>query len=107
MDNVSKDTSIPAIDRAMVKHIAYLIRLKITEEEATLFSQQFSNIIEYFNLLNEIYTPERLENNQGYVRKNVFREDQVTPSMSREDFLANAPQHDGAFVKVPHVFDDR
>ena len=107
MDYGTKNSAPLVIDTAKVKHIAHLIRLQISEEEAILFSQQFSNIIDFFNVLKEIDTPARPENNETYVLKNIFRADQVTPSMSRDEFLANAPQHDGSFVKVPPVFDDR
>ena len=40
-------------DTDLVKHIAYLVRLGITEDEAAAFGQQFETIIEYFKLLNE------------------------------------------------------
>jgi len=46
------------IDAAMVKHVAYLVRLGILEEEAQAFSHQFTDIIDYFHLLNEVNTDE-------------------------------------------------
>ncbi len=44
------------IDAEMVKHVAYLVRLGIEEDEAQAFSHQFSEIIDYFHLLNEVDT---------------------------------------------------
>lgn len=41
------------IETKTVKHIAFLVRLGISEEEAQKFSRQFSAIIDYFNMLNE------------------------------------------------------
>jgi aspartyl-tRNA(Asn)/glutamyl-tRNA(Gln) amidotransferase subunit C len=37
---------------------------------------------------------------------NVFRADQVTPSLNRKDALANAPQHDDEYYLVPAVLGD-
>jgi aspartyl-tRNA(Asn)/glutamyl-tRNA(Gln) amidotransferase subunit C len=102
-----RDTTIPSIDTDTVRYIAYLIRLKLLDEEARVFSQQFSQIIEYFQILNEIDTEDIQPANENWPMSNVFREDQVCPSMSRDEFLKNVPRHDGPYVKVPHVFDER
>ncbi|OGN75920.1 MAG: hypothetical protein A2X25_01915 [Chloroflexi bacterium GWB2_49_20] len=101
------DTATPSISTDTVRYIAYLIRLKILDEETKVFSQQFSQIIEYFQLLNEIDTREVPPANENCPMNNVFRDDQVLPSMSREEFLNNLPQHEGYYVKVPLIFDDR
>ena len=45
-----------SIDTDMVRHVAYLVRLGILEEEAQAFSHQFTAIIDYFHLLNEVNT---------------------------------------------------
>ncbi len=34
---------------------------------------------------------------------NILREDEVSASISREEALKNAPEHDGIFFKVPKV----
>jgi len=89
-----------------VKHMALLVRLGITDKEAREFSHQFNAIIDYFHLLNEVDTSSVPPANAGVQGKNVLRPDRVTPSMSREEFLKNAPQSEGDFVRVPGVFDE-
>jgi len=37
---------------------------------------------------------------------NVFRKDEVRDSLGTERVLANAPQRDGSFFKVPKILDD-
>ena len=91
------------IDLDTVRHIASLIRLKLLDDEAILFSQQFSQIIEYFQILNDIETREVPPANEISPINNIFRDDVVHPSMSRDEFLENVPQHEGLFVKVPHT----
>jgi aspartyl-tRNA(Asn)/glutamyl-tRNA(Gln) amidotransferase subunit C len=101
----SKSSSAFKIDVDMVKHVAYLVRLGISEAEALEFSKQFTSIIDHFHLLNEVDTTDIPSAAQFAGTGNVMREDVATPSMSRDEFLQNAPRRDGGFVKVPIVAD--
>lgn len=91
------------IDTKTVKHVAQLVRLGISEEEAEKFSTQFSSIIEYFKMLNEVDTENVVPASDVANAENVLREDVVKPSMDREEFLKNAPQSERGYVKVPTV----
>jgi aspartyl-tRNA(Asn)/glutamyl-tRNA(Gln) amidotransferase subunit C len=91
------------IDTDMVKHVANLVRLGISEEEAQKFSGQFSSIFDYFNLLNEVDTENIHPASNSANNTNILREDVVKPSMSREEFLNNAPNSERGYVKVPTV----
>ncbi len=93
----------PRFDSDLVKHIAYLVRLGISEEEAQAFGQQFETIIDYFNLLNEADLAGVEPARQALQTTNILREDETRPSMPREDFLTNVKEHDDAFVQVPAV----
>lgn len=97
----------PAIDSKMVIYIANLIRLNINEEDAELYSKQFSQIIEYFQILKDIDTIEVKPANESGSMNNIFRDDVIQPSISRVEFLKNSPHQEGNFVKVPRVFEDR
>jgi len=94
------------IDTKTVKHIAALVRLGISEEEAEKFSGQFSSIIDYFNMLNEVDTENVPPASDIVNAENVLREDMVKPSMSHEEFIKNAPQSERGYVKVPTVLSD-
>ena len=94
------------IDTNTVKHVAFLVRLGISEEEAEKFSGQFSSIIDYFNMLNEVDTENVPPASDIANAENVLREDEVKPSMDREEFLKNAPQSENGYVKVPTVLGD-
>lgn len=93
-----------SIDADMVKHVAFLVRLGIREEEAQAFSHQFTAIIDYFHLLNEVETQNVPPACESSSTRNVLRADKVRPSMPREDFLKNVPQRNGDTVQVPLVF---
>jgi aspartyl-tRNA(Asn)/glutamyl-tRNA(Gln) amidotransferase subunit C len=94
------------IDTKTVQHIAFLVRLGISEKEAQTFSGQFSSIIDYFNMLNEVDTENVPPASDIANAENVLREDVVKPSMSREEFLKNAPKSERGYVKVPTVLGD-
>ena len=100
-----KNRSSDEIGTDMVKHVAQLVRLGITEQEAREYSRQINAIIDYFHMLNEVDTRSVAPANAGGRAASVPRPDQVTPSMSREEFLKNAPQAEEACVRVPGVFD--
>ena len=106
LDQRSLNDMTQTIDTQTVKHVAYLVRLGISEEEAQKFSGQFSSIIEYFNMLNEVDSTNVPPASDIANAENVLREDVVQPSMSREEFLKNATQSEGSYVKVPTVLGD-
>ena len=94
------------MDTKTVKHIATLVRLGISEEEAQTFSGQFSSIIDYFNMLNEVDTDNVTPASDIANAENVLREDVVKPSMSHEEFIKNAPNSEHGYIKVPTVLSD-
>ncbi len=93
-----------AIDTQMVKHIAFLVRLGIEEDEAQAFSQQFSEIIEHFRLMNELDISAVPPASESSNTRSVMRLDEIQPSMPRQDFMKNVPHRDGDYVQVPPVF---
>ena len=93
-----------SIDAEMVKHVAYLVRLGIEEQEAQAFSHQFTEIIDYFHLLNEVDTETVIPASETSNTRSVMREDEVRPSMPLQDFLKNVPHAKGDSVQVPLVF---
>ena len=93
-----------SIDAEMVKHVAYLVRLGIDEEEARAFSHQFTKIIEYFHLLNEVDTEAVTPASETSNTRSVMREDEVQASLPLQDFLKNVPNTKGDNVQVPQVF---
>lgn len=97
------DSQSPHFDIDLVKHVAFLVRLGISAEEAQVFGQQFETIIAYFNLLNEADLDGIEPAGQARQGGNILRADGRQPSLSREAFLANVPDHDGVYVKAPAV----
>ncbi len=94
------------IDRAQVRKVAKLSRLDLTEAEVEEFTGQLSAILEYVEKMNELDTTNVEPLAHCLPVSNVFREDSVKESLGTENALANAPQRDGEFFKVPKILDD-
>ena len=80
------------LSREQVRHIAELAKLGITEEEAELFAGQLSEILEHAEMLNRLDTDAIAPTAQAIPMLNVSRRDEVQPSLSPDEILANAPQ---------------
>ncbi|MEQ8201454.1 MAG: Asp-tRNA(Asn)/Glu-tRNA(Gln) amidotransferase subunit GatC [Syntrophomonadaceae bacterium] len=86
-----------------VEHVAQLARLSLTEDEKVKFAEQLSSILDYADTLNAIPTEGIEPLTHILPIRNVFREDQVEPSMDREEILANAPLAEDFQYKVPKI----
>jgi aspartyl-tRNA(Asn)/glutamyl-tRNA(Gln) amidotransferase subunit C len=94
------------IDKAQVKKVAMLARLELTEAEVEEFTGQLSTILDYMEKMKELDTTGVQPLAHCLPISNVFREDVVKDSLGTEKTLANAPQRDGEFFKVPKILDD-
>ena len=92
-----------AISRNEVEYIAGLARLTLKEEEIELYSKQLSDILGYIDQLSELDVENVEPMSHVLDIVNVMREDKHLPSLSREEVMANAPDHDGVHFKVPRV----
>jgi aspartyl-tRNA(Asn)/glutamyl-tRNA(Gln) amidotransferase subunit C len=86
-----------------VEHIAELARLKFSNEELENFTHQLNQILEYVEKLNELDTENVEPLSHPVEGNNAFREDELKPSINREEALKNAPGADEEFFKVPKV----
>lgn len=93
------------LSREEVLHIARLARVALTEEEITRLSGQLSNLLENFQVLQEVDTTNVPPTAQSVALQSVMREDVVAPSLLPEDVLANAPRREGDCFRVRAVLE--
>jgi len=94
------------IDEPQVRKVAKLARLELTDAGVQEFTGQLSDILEYVEKMNELDTGNVEPLAHCLPISNVFRKDCVKESLGTEKTLANAPQRDGEFFKVPKILDD-
>ena len=93
------------LSREEVVHIALLARLGLTEAEIDRFSEQLSNILENFEVLQEVDTSGILPTAQSIPLQNVMKGDEVAPSLLQSQILANAPRRHENFFRVRAVLE--
>ncbi|MFC1932025.1 Asp-tRNA(Asn)/Glu-tRNA(Gln) amidotransferase subunit GatC [Chloroflexota bacterium] len=93
------------LSREEVLHIALLARLGLTEAEVNRLSEQLSNILENFEILQQVDTSDIPPTAQSIALQNVVSDDEVAPSLPQDEVLANAPQKEGEFFRVRAVLE--
>jgi aspartyl-tRNA(Asn)/glutamyl-tRNA(Gln) amidotransferase subunit C len=88
-----------------VRHIAWLARLGLSEEEVEKFSLQLSNILENFEILRQVDTTDVPAATHTIPLQNVFREDDVANSYPQAEILSNAPKREGDCFKVQAILE--
>ena len=93
------------LSREEVLHIALLARLGLTETEVDRFREQLSNILENFEVLQQIDTSDIPPTAQSISLQNVVKDDEVSASLPQSEILANAPRKEGEFFRVRPVLE--
>lgn len=93
------------MDETELANLKKLCRIECTPEEEKEIIKSLQSLLEYVGLLKELDTEgvpacsHVLQMNQ----KGVVRKDEVKDLLSREVFLANAPDQIGGMVRVPPI----
>jgi aspartyl-tRNA(Asn)/glutamyl-tRNA(Gln) amidotransferase subunit C len=88
-----------------VRHIAWLARLGLSEEEVEKLSLQLSNILENFEILKEVDTINVPPATHTIPLQNVLRKDDVSESYPQAEILSNAPRQEGNCFKVQAILE--
>ena len=94
------------ITRKEVEHVARLARLELEEEEKELMTAQLDSILGYIDKLNELDTTHVEPTTTVIPMVSVMREDVVRPSLSQDEALANAPDREDVYFRVPRIIED-
>jgi aspartyl-tRNA(Asn)/glutamyl-tRNA(Gln) amidotransferase subunit C len=92
-----------SISRADIEKVALLARLQLTEAELETMTGELAQIVGYVDQLATVDTEGIEPMAHAVPVTNVFRDDTVTPSLPREEALANAPNRDERGYLVPAV----
>jgi aspartyl-tRNA(Asn)/glutamyl-tRNA(Gln) amidotransferase subunit C len=91
------------ITREDVQRVALLARLRLAEDELAAMTHDLGHILSYIDQLAELNTDDVEPMAHAVDVSNVFRSDDLRPSLAREAALANAPHADGECFLVPAV----
>jgi aspartyl-tRNA(Asn)/glutamyl-tRNA(Gln) amidotransferase subunit C len=94
---------VSQISRDEVAHLARLARLALSEDELDSFAGQLDAILEHVSQIQAVDVTGVDPTGNPLTEVNVFRPDDVVPSLAQDEALAQAPKAvDGRFG-VPRI----
>lgn len=94
-----------SISKEEVKHLANLSKLEFSEEKLDKFAKDLSGIVDFADTLSKIDIDGVTPTAHILDIKNVFREDKIEDSYSRDEILKNAPDSEAGCVSVPKTIE--
>lgn len=94
-----------AISFDEVERIAKLARIKFDDQEKQKLQQELSSILEYVDQLKQVEQsakPDVINQTSAF---NLMRDDVAVPVENPEEFILQAPDREGNFVKVKSVLE--
>ncbi|MBI2782130.1 MAG: Asp-tRNA(Asn)/Glu-tRNA(Gln) amidotransferase subunit GatC [Chloroflexi bacterium] len=91
------------LTRSDVEHVAYLARLRLTDEELVRLEGQLNHILDQYAKLAELDTSAIPPTAQTIEIENILREDVAAASLPVEAVLRNAKLTEGDFIVVPPI----
>jgi aspartyl-tRNA(Asn)/glutamyl-tRNA(Gln) amidotransferase subunit C len=90
-----------AITRDDVLHVARLARLDLREDEIERLQGQLNAILDAVGKVSELDLSDVPPTSHPLELTNVLAPDEPRPSLPLEEALANAPEREGNFFRVP------
>jgi aspartyl-tRNA(Asn)/glutamyl-tRNA(Gln) amidotransferase subunit C len=92
-----------ALEKATVKRIATMARIRLADDELGPLAGELSHILDWFEQLNELDTAGVPPMASVAAARLPMRDDIVTDGGCREEILGNAPRAARGFFAVPKV----
>jgi len=92
-----------SLSRDDVAKLAGLTRIEMSEEELVSLSSQFGMILDAVARVQEVNLEGVIATSHPQPIQNVFREDQVLPSLTPEQALSGAPAQEEQRFRVPQI----
>lgn len=91
------------ISRDEVAHVARLAQLELTDDELDTFTEQLSKVLDHARDVEALDVSDVAPTAHPFTLANVFRPDEIQPSLHRDDALAAAPAVEDDMFRVPPV----
>ena len=95
--------SEPALSQDEVRAIAELARLELSDDDVARYQRQLSDILAYFQKLEELDTSQIDPTSSALPLTSVMRADEAGAALSVDEVVANAPDSDGEQFRVRAV----
>jgi aspartyl-tRNA(Asn)/glutamyl-tRNA(Gln) amidotransferase subunit C len=92
-----------SLSRDDVAKLAALARIEMSEEELVSLSSQFGMILDAVARVQEVNLDGVIPTSHPQPIQNVFREDEVRPSLTPKQALSGAPAQEEQRFRVPQI----
>lgn len=95
------------MEKMDLKRVAKLARLGFEEKDLAKFESQVLDILKFVEELKEVNVEGVEPTSHPLPLANVFRKDEIQPSLNIVEFLKTSPRSRGRFFEVPKVIEDK
>ncbi len=88
-----------------IEYVGILAKLELSEDEKEQAKKDMGRMLDYIDKLGELDTEGVEPMSHVFPVQNVFREDVVTNTDTREQLLFNAPEQKDGMFAVPRTFE--
>lgn len=88
-----------------IAHVARLARLELSLEDLERYRAQLGIILDHAAKVQALEGDPSVESSHGLGLENVYRADEVNPSLDRDEVLAAAPETEDGYFVVPPALD--
>ena len=90
----------------LVRHLANLARIELNEAEVVRFTEQLGVILDSVAKISSAIDENTPATSHPIPLANVFREDEIEPSLSQEQALSGAPDQGQGRFRVAAILDE-
>lgn len=90
----------------LVRHLAGLSRILVTDKEVDRFAEQLNLIVDSVVTINKAVDGDVPATSHPIAMANVFREDVIEPSLTQEQALSGAPDSGEGRFRVAAILDE-
>ena len=91
------------VDEKLLKHVAEVARLELTNEEIKEFLPQLKEVIDSFSQIQKLSTDDVKPSYHPVELKNHIREDDPKEPLSNEEALKNSAHKKDGYFKGPRI----
>jgi aspartyl-tRNA(Asn)/glutamyl-tRNA(Gln) amidotransferase subunit C len=89
-----------------IARIAQLARIALTDEELAGYGEQLEHILEHAARVQALPTDGVEPTSHPLTMVNAFRPDEITDCLDRDEVLAEAPEAEDGYFRVPRILDE-
>src|SRR5580765_5205911 len=105
MSALGNDDAPATLTRSDVEHVAQLARLALTDDEIERLTVELGAVLEHAADVASLDLADVPPTAHPLPLRNVLRDDDVRPSLDRNEVLAAAPAAEDGRFRVPRILD--